>query len=328
VSAANILGLGRDYTDEEVRSFVGDLESLPSGDLTVSLLVGCGQRAVAPLRDYLLHGQPRGIFQPRQRAVEALAQLGAKEVLIEYLSQKRMIPDFEVRFGEEAVENTAARALSQWPTDDVFAFLCSLAERRMLAGAIEALGKFDRFEAAWILIRALGDDVCHPVAEEALRRIAETVKPLLLQASRRVNPEYEKPSERQRRRSVVRILSDLPLTLGDWEELRPLLADEDKTITRTVAQVAVDRASETERERAVQFLIRSLGSAPWFEQMHIQECLERNYSAVRHVIDEESALRRETVKGPPLADSVLRILEKIGAKCGACELKETGRNAK
>jgi hypothetical protein len=328
VSAANIPGLGRDYTDEEVRSFVGDLECLPSGDLTVSLLVGCGQRAVAPLRDYLLHGKPRGIFQPRQRAVEALAQLGAKEVLIEYLSQKRVIPDFEVRFGEEAVENTAARALSQWPTDDVFAFLCSLAERRMLTGAIEALGKFERFEAAWILIRALGDDVCHPVAEEALRRSAETVKPLLLQAARRVNPEYEKPSERQRRRSVVRILADLVLTSGDWEELRPLLRDDDKTIARTAAQVAVERAPEEERGRAARFLIHSLGSAPWFEQMRIEECLERNYSGVRHVIDEESALRRATVKGPPLADKVLRILEKILAKCGASAEKETHRNAK
>jgi len=76
--------------------------------------------------------------------VEALAQLGAKEVLLEYLSQKREIPDAVARFGEEAVENTAARALSKWRTDNVYLFLKDYAQKRMLSGVIEALGKFER----------------------------------------------------------------------------------------------------------------------------------------------------------------------------------------
>ena len=302
---------GRDYTDEEIRSFVADLESLPGGDLTVSLLIGCGQRAIGPLREYLLWGKPRGIFQPRQRAVEALAQLGAKDVLVEYLSQQRSIPDFEVRFGEEAVENTAARALAEWLTEDVFRFLLALAQRRKLVGAIETLGKFERREAAPILIEALGDDVCNLPALDALRKIAESVKPLLLAASRRTNAEHEKPSERQRRRSVVRVLSELPLTGKDWKELRPLLDDEERAIARTVAQVALDWAPPEERDRATRFLVHSLQWAPWFEQLQIQDCLERNYSAIEPVLEEERLRRRETVQGPPLADSVLRILEKI-----------------
>ena len=316
MSAAQTPELGRDYTDEEISSLVQGLESLPSGDLTVSLLVGCGQRAVEPLREYLLHGQPRGIFQPRQRAVEALAELGAKDVLVEYLSQKRHIPDFEVRFGEEAVENTAARALAKWLTDDVFQFLCELALGRKLNGVTETLGKFERLEAAPLLIEALGDDVCNPTAQEGLRRIADGVKPLLLQAARRANPEYEKPSERQRRRSVVRILSELSLTAEDWERLRPLLDDEDRTIARTVAQVAVNVAPAEERDRAARFLIHSLQWAPWFEQLQIQECLRRNYAPLASVMDEERKLRLETVKGPPLADHVLRILEKIRSELG------------
>jgi len=32
---------GRNYTDEEIRSFVRDLEPLPAGDLTMSSLLSC-----------------------------------------------------------------------------------------------------------------------------------------------------------------------------------------------------------------------------------------------------------------------------------------------
>jgi hypothetical protein len=311
VNPIGIPAHGRDYTDEEIRSFVDDLESLPSGDLTVSLLVGCGARAIGPLRDYLLRGRPRGIFQPRQRAVEALAQLGAKDVLIEYLSQKKDIRDAEVRFGEEAVQNTAARSLSEWLTGDVFDLLADLADERQLTGVIETLGKFERPEAGPIFVRALGDDVCHPVAYEALQKIAGRVKALLFAAAKRANPNYEKPSERQRRQSVVRILAELDLVSEDWEKLRPLLEDEDATVARTVAQIALDRAPQEEREEATRFLIRSLTAAPWFEQMRIQECLARNYAAVERVIEEETARRQKIVSGPQLADAVLRILDKL-----------------
>ena len=324
MKTAKVFQPGRDYSDDEIRSFVSDLESLRGGDLTVSLLVGCGQRAVAPLREYLLWGKPRGIFQPRQRAVEALAQLGAKKVLVEYLGQQRSIPDFEVRFGEEAIENTAARALSEWLTEDVFRFLCGLAHRRKLAGAIETLGKFERPEAAPILIEALGDDVCNLAAQEGLRKIAENLKPLLMAATHRANTGHEKPSERQRRRSIVRILSELPLTGVDWNELRPLLDDEDRTIARTVAQVALSWAPQEERDRATRFLVHSLQWAPWFEQLQIQDCLDRNYLSVKHILEDERIRRRESVKGPPLADCVLRILEKIRTSHSHDE--EKGRN--
>ncbi|MGB7729188.1 MAG: hypothetical protein WBL50_14235 [Candidatus Acidiferrum sp.] len=59
--------------------------------------------------------------------MEALAELGAKDVLMESLAQKRAIAVAVVRFGEEAVENTAARELARWRTEEVFQFLMSLA---------------------------------------------------------------------------------------------------------------------------------------------------------------------------------------------------------
>lgn len=302
----------RDYTDEEIRSFVCNLESLSGGDLTVSLLVGCGERAVAPLREFLLHGRPRGVFQPRQRAVEALAELGAKEVLVEYLSQRRVIADAVVRFGEEAVENTAARELARWTTDEVFQFLMNLAQRRMLPGVVDALAHFQRPEAAPVLVNALGDDVSRPSAERALRAIAEKVKPVLLQAARRVNAhEDEKPSERQRRRSVVRILADTVLKEEDWNELKPLLQDDDPEIEIMAAEIAVDWAPAEEREQAARFLIRSLDSRKWYLQIRIQECLQRNYVFLQELITQAARVRRLAARGEPLADPVLRILEKV-----------------
>lgn len=303
---------GRDYTDEEIRSFVRDLESLPSGDLTVSLLVGCAERAVAPLREFLLNGKPRGVFKPRQRAVEALAELGAKNALMEYLAQKRAIPDAVVRFGEEAVENTAARELARWPTEEVFQFLMNLAERRMLPGAVDALGEFKRPESAPVFVNALGDDVSRPSAERALRAIADKVKPLLVKAARQViSEENEKPSERQRRRSVVRILADMVLTEEDWKELKPLLQDGDHEIKITIGEMAVDWAPPIERQEAARLLIHSLNSAHWFLQIRIQQCLRRNYGVLHELIAHETKVRRLAAQGEPLTDQVLRILEKL-----------------
>jgi hypothetical protein len=302
----------RDHTDEEIRSFVGDLESLRSGDLTVSLLVGCGARAVPALREFLLHGSPRGVFQPRQRAVEALAELGAKDVLIEYLSQKREIPNSVVRFGEEAVANTAARELARWPTEETFQFLLSFARDRTLPGVIDALGKFQRAEGAPVLLRALTDDVSRPSAEGALRTIADEVRPDLIQAAQRnEDGDVEKPREKRRRRSVLRILADMALTNQEWTELKPLLQDGDHEVAIVAGEIGVDWAPAEERNEAARLLIRSLESASWYMQIRIQECLRRNYAALRDMIDAELKVRRRAPLEEQGRDHALRILEKL-----------------
>lgn len=302
----------RDYTDEEIRSFVRDLESLRSGDLTVSLLVGCGERAIPVLREFLLHGQPRGVFQPRQQAVEALAELGAKDVLIEYLSQKREIPNAVVRFGEEAVENTAARELARWRTEETFRFLLDYSESRVLPGAIEALGKFQRAEAAPVFLRALTDDVCRPSAEEASRSIAEKIRPALIEAAQPNGGEdVERPMEKQKRRSVLRILADMVVTEAEWIQLTPLLQDHDQEIAVMAGEIGVDCAPTKERQHAARFLIRSLNSAHWYMQIRIQDCLRRNYVALRGLIDSEAKKRRRAPLEGQVRDHVLRILEKL-----------------
>ena len=303
---------GRDYTDEEIRSFVRDLESLRSGDLTVALLVGCGERAIPALREFLLHGQPRAVFQPRQHAVEALAELGAKDVLIEYLSQNREIPNAVVRFAEEAVANTAARELARWPTKETFQFLLNFAQARTLPGVIDALGKSQRAEAASVFLRALTDDVCRPFAEEALRSIAEKVRPALIQAAQPNGDEdVERPREKQKRRSVLRILADMVVTEAECIELTPLLQDHDQEIAIMAGEIGVDWAPAEERQHAARFLIRSLASTHWYMQIRIQDCLRRNYVALREVIDSEVKIRRRAPFEEQVRDHALRILEKL-----------------
>jgi len=298
---------GRDFTDEEIRSFVGDLESLQSGDLTVSLLVGCGPRAVAPLREFLLRGNPRGIFQPRQRAVEALAELGAWDILMEFLSQQRVIQDAVVRFGEEAVESSAARELGRWHTEEVFQFLMKFGGCRRLIGVIEALGTFERPDAARLFVRALEDDVCRTAAEASLRRIAARVKPVLFESAQAVVDE-ERPAALYRRRRVLRILADLKLSSEEWETLRPLLKDRDTEIAVDAARVAMEAAPHAEKCEASELLIRSLDHAPWFQQIQIHECLDRHYALVRDLIAKEIEKRQRKPHREQGNDHVLRIL--------------------
>jgi len=164
----------RDLPDEEIEALVQSLNSLHEGELGVDMLVACGERAIEPLRRFLLHGKPSGIFVPKQRAVKALAELGAKEVLLDYLAFDEQIADPVAAHGEEAVKNTAARALGAWHTEDVYQALLRALRHRRLHGVIEALGEFPgRAEAVPELVAALEDDFCRSSAEDVLRNLGD-----------------------------------------------------------------------------------------------------------------------------------------------------------
>ena len=83
----------RDLSDEEIEALVQSLNSLHEGELGVDMLVACGRKAITPLQRFLLQGKRSGIFLPRQRAVRALAELGAKDVLLDYLTSEEHIVD-------------------------------------------------------------------------------------------------------------------------------------------------------------------------------------------------------------------------------------------
>jgi HEAT repeat protein len=131
--------MGREL-DDEIRRAIEELNSLLDGERAVSKLIALGEAAKPALREFLLKGKPRGIYQPRRWAVEALAGLGAKDALLEYLRMSKRIADPVVRMGEEAVENEAARQLGAWRTGEVFEALLDVARERRRAGVLEALG--------------------------------------------------------------------------------------------------------------------------------------------------------------------------------------------
>jgi hypothetical protein len=194
----------------DVPQLLEELKSLRDGESAVLKLIASGPASIGPLREFLLFGPRSNVFLPRLWAVEALARLGARNILLEYLRLEKNTADPEVRLGEEAVEEKAALELAAGKTEDVFRLLLETARRRPLAGIVDALGKFRRPEAIPFLIGVLSDDMCRSAAEDALRKIFDSARPLLVSAAKTPLPcaNNESPSSLLRRRTALRLLAD------------------------------------------------------------------------------------------------------------------------
>jgi hypothetical protein len=303
----------RELTDEEIVSLAQGLESLQGGSMAAAALIGCGERAVPALRSFLLKGRPRGTYQPRQLAVETLGKLGAKDVLLEYLSRTVPIRDPVVRMGEDAVRSTAARELGRWRTEEVFECLSAMASERILPGIVETIGSFRRLESFPYLLRALGDGVCRSYAEDAIRRIGNEAKELLLDAASTKSPsaEEESGSSRQRRQWVLRILADLRLCERDWVKLRHLLEEVDPDIVITAARIGLDTAPVPDKCRAIQRMIEMLPPAGWFLRSEASAALADHFDISREAIEDEVARRSKVDRKQQSLDVVLRLLVNI-----------------
>ena len=299
----------RDLLEEEIQGLVDSLSSLHDGELGVDMLVACGERAVGPLRRFLFVGKPSGIFVPRQRAVRALAELGAKQVLLDYLASEQHIPDPIAAHGEEAVKNTAARALGAWRTDDVYQALRGVLRRKLLLGAIEVLGEFRRPEAIPDLIAALEDDFCRFTAEEAIGKIGEAAHADLIEAARTPDPSgaNERASSRRRRRCALRLLEELRLSGHDWRQVAALVHDSDPEIRARAAAIALTVADERDQKLAVERLIEDLPAVEdWLLRGEIQGWLESHLDVAVPAVDKE-IVRREAAANHA-GDNVLRLL--------------------
>jgi hypothetical protein len=281
-----------EFTEEEIEKLVTSLESLQEGELGVSMLVACGQKAVPPLRRYLLEGRPRVVYQPRQRAVRALAELRAKDVLLDYLAVPKETLAPEIRYAEEAVESTAARLLSQWHTEDVFQKLLNLASRRTVVGAIETLGEFRRIDALPVFIRLLGDDVGRTFAADAIRKLGSDATADLIEAAITPDPNRpeESPSSLVRRRQALRLLWDLGSHGGEHQlsKLKALLYDPDPEIAAWAAQMFLRAGDAEEQTYAATVLLNVYGLTNWSIQAEIQQTLQSRLEIVRPI-----AQRRE-----------------------------------
>jgi HEAT repeat protein len=306
----------RDFSEEEIQSLVDSLNSLHEGELGIDMLVACGEKAVEPLRRFLFEGRPSGIFVPRQRAVRALAELGAKQVLLTYLASEKPTEDPVAAHGEEAVKNTAARALGAWRTDDVYDALRGVLRERCLPGAIEVLGEFRRPEAVPELIAALADDFCRSTAEEALGKIGELGHAALVEAARTPDPSgvHERPSSRRRRRCVLRLLEQLHLSAGDWQQVAALVHDRDPEIRARAAAIALAVADQQDQKLAVRRLIEALPASDWLLQGEIQGWLEAHLDIALPAINEEISERQKTAASDQSKDNVLRLLLAVRRK--------------
>ncbi len=85
------------------------MNSLRGLDQAVLVLDACGQAAVEPLCEFLFTRDRSGIFEPRCRAVEVLAALGAKEVLFDFLARFRPRGPIESELEAESRELDGGR---------------------------------------------------------------------------------------------------------------------------------------------------------------------------------------------------------------------------
>jgi len=305
----------------EIARLVQNLNSLEEGERTVTKLMAHGRLAIEPLRLFLFEGKPSVIYQPRRWAVEALAAIGAKEVLIEYLKWKKEIPDPAVRFGEEPVENAAARALAAWRTDEVFETMLHVSRRRSQLGFVEALGQFRRAEAIPYFIRALEDDICRSAAEESLRKLGAGAAPALLEAAltRLPSPEEERPSSVRRRIGVLRLLPEIELTQEFWQQLRPLISDSHTGIAIAISNIATSVGDHQDKVAAVERLLEILPSADWYDQGEIETCLVGLYRAGRDLLESELARRNALPDEQQVMDRALRTLLRVKRQVDATE---------
>lgn len=312
--------MGRSPKRKDLEVLIRRLNSLQEGEEAAKELIAQGAPAIEPLRRFLLEGAPGVTFQPRQWAAQALAALGAKDVLMEYLKSDREISDPATRYAEEAVQITAARALKAWPTEDVVKLLLELAAARPQVGVIDALGAARRPEAIPYFIRALEDDVCRGAAEEALYQLGATAREALISAAiTRVPPEQpESPSSLRRRRSALTLMRKMLLPRHSWQRLRPCLDDSDPAVVAAAAALSVRLGNSADRFSAARRLIAVLPSADSFLEQEIEKCLLGLVKDARPALLKEINRRlpaMDPAKGPDkVLDLLLRIARVSGGK--------------
>jgi len=222
-----------------------------------------------------LSGRVTSVPQPRMWAVEALALLGARDVLIEYLQAPGRVVDAQLQFAEDAVRNTAGRGLSAWRDHETFEVLLDLCRKRNLPGVVETLAEFERAESIPCLDRALEDDMCRNAAEDGFRQLGAVARSALLlsAATPLPNAEEETPSSLCRRRSVLGLLTEIGVERRSWVELRPLLAERDPELLARVAQMAASAADPCGRAFAAVGLVSVLARLPWFVWKEAEQAL-------------------------------------------------------
>jgi len=265
-----------DLSDHRIRELMDQLDSLVDGEAAAARLVACGRAAIEPLRHFVLDSPARGVAEPRCWAVQALAGLGAKDTLIEYLKTDAVTPDPVVRLAEEAVQRAAALALAAWRTDDVFDLLLALVARRPSSGTIEALGEFERRNAVPVLLNVLEDGYYRPWAEVALDRVADRDRDLLIRSalSPMPNADMETESSLRRRRALLQLLRHVQLSSDECHRIAPLIDSADLELAVDAAALAITCGTESDAQRARRRLWTIAPAVPWHLHPDVQALMQ------------------------------------------------------
>lgn len=314
--------------DEEAERLVAALNHLMDGETVVPALVAIGERAIPPLRRFLLAGRPSTVYHPRRWAVQALGELGAREVLMEYLANLEPAADPQIRFAEEVVENAAYREFVRWPSKATVEFLLELSRSRMRTGLVEVLGKLRVLEAIPYFDRALEDDLCRSAAEQALVAIGSPARnALILSAGIRLPAgKVESPSSLRRRRSVLRVLVAMGIEPEDWTHLRSLLDETDPEIVTLVASLAAQVGSIGDQTALIEKLIGVSGHAPWFLLDEIAGCLLAWWDAARLPVEKEIRRRMGAPERERVTDQCLRLLLRVSRRASQARASAPGVN--
>jgi len=269
-----------------VESAIAALKSFQHGDCSVLDVIACGAQAIPALRAILFEHERSGLFHARCRVVQALAALGAYDVLIEFLKANRSMADPVERVGEDAVINAAALALANVRAQCVFDLLLRLAERSTLTGVIGALGSFGRIEAIPVLIAALEEDASRHTAETALRKLGKKAGPALLIAvdSKAPSSGRESESSARRRRSAFKLLEEMDGSRAAWQRLRHLMRDDDAKLAARACAIGLTRGSASERTDAIRRLIELLPQKDWVLREEIEAYLTVHFASARDML--------------------------------------------
>ncbi|HEX4079786.1 MAG TPA: HEAT repeat domain-containing protein [Rhizomicrobium sp.] len=313
------------WMPDDVKEAIRKLKSLHDGDIGVVETIACGKRAIPSLSAVLFAREPSGLYETRRRAVEALAALGAHDVLREFLCTPRDISDPVELTGEEAVINAAARALGKLGDRGDLPFLLSLLREKPLAGVIEAVGRFRCIESLPLFIEALAEDFYRPAAEAAIRMLGTKARADLMQAAtdHRLAFGRETGASILRRRSALALLREIGLPRKwPWRAFPALLQDCDPTIAVLACGLSLDLASAPRalKHEAVRRLIALLPVADGLLSAEIEDRLTGHFAAAKSlVVDAISAERRVQPEPRDWPDHrVLTALLRVEARAGGC----------
>ena len=260
---------------------VGRLKSLHDGDTGLLEVIKLGPDVVPALRRLLFAPEPSGLHQARHRATEALAALGAFDVLADFLRSRRPIVDPVERLGEEVVIGAAARAIARLREEWVYRLLSDLAAHWRVTGVLAGLGSFHRKDSIEIFVSALGEDELRLTAEAILRGFGRAVRPTLIAAAldRGDARNSESESHLRKRRSALGLLLEIGIPTKKWRVLRPLLGDSDRQIALLACRICFELGSAQDLARSARRLVDLRSGADWLEQERIDDLLTAIRSA-------------------------------------------------